>query len=90
MPCLRGDQDQASLRESPVHVDQLPELPPDRQGGRMKFDLGRYSKFITGAIGQALTFASLYYGTNHYVVLAVAIAAALGVYAVPNKQPPVT
>lgn len=54
--------------------------------------IGAYSKAITAIAGQALTYASLYYGTNHWVALAVAIASALGVYAVPNvKQevPPV-
>jgi len=51
---------------------------------------GMYAKFITAVLGQALSFASLYYGANHYVALAVAVAAALGVYAVPNqpKGPP--
>jgi len=29
------------------------------------FNLGPYSKSVTAIIGQALTFASLYYGTNH-------------------------
>jgi len=52
-------------------------------------NLGQYSKFFTGIAGQALTYATLYYGTNHYVALAVAIASALGVYAVPNTKPPV-
>ena len=45
---------------------------------------GPYSKSVTAVIGQALTFASLYYGTNHWVSAAVAVASALGVYAVPN------
>lgn len=52
-------------------------------------NLAQYSKFLTGIAGQALTYATLYYGTNHYVALAVAIASALGVYAVPNKPPTV-
>ena len=52
-------------------------------------NLGQYSKFLTGIAGQALTYATLYYGTNHYVALAVAIASALGVYAIPNAKPPV-
>jgi hypothetical protein len=46
--------------------------------------LGSYSKALAAIIGQALTFASLYYGSNHWVAAAVAIASALGVYAVPN------
>jgi hypothetical protein len=53
-------------------------------------NLGQYSKFLTGIAGQALTYATLYYGTNHYVALAVAVASALGIYAVPNtSKPPV-
>jgi hypothetical protein len=47
--------------------------------------IGKYSKAITAVLGQALTFAQLYYGGNHYVAAAVAVAMALGVYAVPNK-----
>ena len=56
----------------------------------MKIGLGPYSKAITAVIGQALTFAALYYGGNHWVSAAVAAASALGVYAVPNapKPPP--
>ena len=54
---------------------------------------GPYSKFVTGVVGQALTYATLYYGGNKYVAAAVAVASALGVYAVPNApkgpaQPP--
>ena len=52
----------------------------------MKLNLGPYSKAITAVIGQALAYASLYYGTNHWVSAAVAIASALGVYAVPNSE----
>lgn len=48
---------------------------------------GRYSKAVTAIIGQALTFASLYYGSNHYVAAALAAASALGVWAVPNSTP---
>jgi len=55
----------------------------------MTINLSKYSKAITAVVGQALTFASLYYGTNHYVAAALAIAAALGVYAVPNTVPAV-
>ena len=50
----------------------------------MRINYGPYSKFITGIVGQALTYATLYYGGNHYVAAAVAVASALGVYAVPN------
>ena len=56
----------------------------------MGLNLGPYSKAITAIIGQALTYATLYYGTNHWVSTAVAIAAALGVYAVPNAKPAVS
>ena len=54
----------------------------------LNINLGQYRKFLVGAIGQALTFASLYYGTNHYVVAAIAIAMALGIYSVPNDSKP--
>ena len=47
---------------------------------------GAYAKFIAAIAGQALTFASMYYGGNRWVAAAVAAAAALGVYAVPNRQ----
>ncbi len=50
--------------------------------------LSVYSKAITAVIGQALTYAALYYGGNKYVAAAVAVAAALGVYAVPNSPKP--
>ena len=53
----------------------------------MQINLGRYSKAVTAVIGQALTYASLYYGSNHYVALAIGVASALGVYAVPNAAP---
>lgn len=55
----------------------------------MKINLGAYSKFIVGIVGQGLTFATLYYNSNHWVALAVAIAGALGIYAVPNSKPSV-
>ena len=50
-------------------------------------NLGQYSKFLVGIVGQALTFAQLYYGGNHWVAAAVAAASALGIYAVPNAAP---
>lgn len=53
----------------------------------MKISLGPYSKAVAAFIGQALAYASLYYGSNKYVAAAVAVAAALGVYAVPNSAP---
>jgi len=59
--------------------------------------LGVYAKFITAFLGQALTYAALYYGGNHWVALATGVASAAGVWAVPNKsadpvpvKPPVT
>jgi len=52
-----------------------------------KLNLGPYSKFVTGIVGQALTYATLYYGGNHYVAAAIAVASALGIYAVPNAAP---
>ena len=52
------------------------------------FKFGPYSKTIAAVIGQALAYATLYYGTNKWVAAAVAVASALGVYAVPNSSPP--
>lgn len=52
-----------------------------------QINLGPYSKFITSILGLALTYAVQYYGQNHWVAIAVAIASALGVYAVPNSSP---
>ena len=43
--------------------------------------LGRYSKFITAVVGQAITYASLYWGAGpdaKYVSVAVAVASAHG------------
>ena len=52
----------------------------------MTLNLGPYSKAITGIVTHALVFASMYYGTNHYVSAAIAVAGALGIYAVPNQS----
>ena len=46
-----------------------------------------YAKFIAAIVGQALTFASLYYGSNRWGAAAVAAASARGVDAVPNRPP---
>jgi hypothetical protein len=49
-----------------------------------------YRKVLTAAVGLGLTYAAQFYGSNHWVVAAIAIASALGVYAVPNaahKEP---
>lgn len=48
---------------------------------------GRYSKAIMAVLGQALAFASQYYGHNPYVAMAVSLFGAVGVYAVPNTPP---
>ena len=50
--------------------------------------LGPYSKFVTALIGIAVTYAAQFYGTNPWVAAAVAVASALGVYAVPNSPKP--
>jgi hypothetical protein len=49
---------------------------------------GPYRKFLTSTVGLALTYAVQFYGTNHWVTAAVAVASALGVYAVPNDAKP--
>ena len=48
---------------------------------------GPYSKAITAVIGLVLTYLTQYYAAEHWVALVVAVAAALGVYAVPNSAP---
>jgi hypothetical protein len=53
---------------------------------------GRYAKFLTALAGQALVYAQYTYGAgNKWVTAATALAAALGVLAVPNTpaKPPV-
>jgi hypothetical protein len=53
--------------------------------------LSKAAKFWTAVVGQALTYAALHYGSGpdaKYVAAAVALAAALGVYAVPNQSSP--
>ena len=48
-------------------------------------NLGKYAKSYVAAIGLGITVASVIYGpANHWVVIAVAVASAIGVYAVPN------
>ncbi len=48
-----------------------------------------HRKAIAAVVGQALTFSLLRYGaSNQYVEIAVALAAAAGVYAVPNDPAP--
>lgn len=51
--------------------------------------LGQYAKFFTAVAGQALAYVQYKYGgSNQWVDLAIAVAAALGVYAVPNASKP--
>ena len=46
---------------------------------------GRYAKFLTAAAGIGIVYAQNQFGaSNQWVQLAVAVAAALGVLAVPN------
>ena len=48
-------------------------------------NLGKYAKSYVAVIGLGITVASVIYGpANHWVVIAVAVASAIGVYAVPN------
>ena len=54
----------------------------------MKLNLGPYAKFVTAIVTQAATWASLYWGNGpdaRYVSIGIAVAGALGVYAVPNQ-----
>src|ERR1017187_248855 len=51
---------------------------------------GRYAKFLTAAAGIGIVYAQNQFGaSNQWVQLAVAVAAALGVLAVPNPPPAV-
>lgn len=51
--------------------------------------IAAYAKFITAAIGEGLAVAVALYGSgNHWVAVAIAVAGALGVYAVPNQGKP--
>lgn len=51
-------------------------------------NLGKYNKLIVAVIGGAVQLASLYYGqdTPSWINTLIAIATALGVYQVPNKN----
>lgn len=51
-------------------------------------NLGQYAKAVTSVVGLAITYASQYWGSGpdaKYVSIAIALASALGVYAVPNQ-----
>ena len=48
-------------------------------------DLGKYNKFLIAILTVVLAGANVVYGDNMYVTLAIQIAGALGVYAVPNR-----
>lgn len=45
----------------------------------------KYMKFIVGLLGAVLTGLSIALGDNEYVVMAISIATAIGVYGVPNE-----
>lgn len=48
-------------------------------------ELGKYNKFLIALLTVVLAGANVVYGDNMYVTLAIQIAGALGVYAVPNR-----
>jgi hypothetical protein len=50
----------------------------------MKLNLGKYSKFITGIVGIAVTILSQKYGGALWFTYVVGAASALGIYGVPN------
>lgn len=52
-----------------------------------KISLGPWSKTVAAVIGVALEYATQHYAANPWVTVAVAVAAALCVYAVPNSAP---
>lgn len=45
----------------------------------------KYDKFLLAVLGAVVTVVETQYGTNHWVMTAVAVLTALGVYATPNK-----
>jgi hypothetical protein len=47
--------------------------------------IGRYAKGISSLVTHGLLFAAMYYGTNHWVAAAIAVAGSLGITAVPNS-----
>lgn len=48
--------------------------------------LAEYRKTATAVVALGITYATAFYGsTNKWVVIAIAVAGALGVYAVPNE-----
>jgi hypothetical protein len=54
-----------------------------------KATLGRYAKFFTALVGQALVYAQVTYGSgNKWVQIATAAVAAIAVLAVPNTPKP--
>ena len=50
----------------------------------------QYAKFITAVVGQVVVYLEWKYGSSSttWLPIVLAAAAALGVYAVPNAQPP--
>ena len=48
-------------------------------------ELGKYNKFLVALLTVILAGANVVYGDNVYVTLAIQLAGALGVYAVPNR-----
>ena len=50
--------------------------------------LKRYSKALIAAAGTAVTLAALAFPDSKYVIAAVAVATAFGVYRVPNAKTP--
>lgn len=48
--------------------------------------LAPYNKFLIALLGAVITTVVQFYGTNQYVVMAVTLLTALGVYQVPNKN----
>lgn len=47
--------------------------------------LGKYNKFAVALLTVILAGANVVYGDNVYVTLAIQLAGAFGVYAVPNR-----
>lgn len=48
--------------------------------------MSKYSKFLLAIAGAVANVVYIQYGSNHWVVTAIAVLTALGVYQVPNKK----
>lgn len=67
---------------TPITVTTGPVTPP--KGDSMLSSLAPYNKFLIALLGAIVTTAVTYFGDNQYVIIAVTLLTALGVYRTPN------